>query len=119
MDTSPELEVQAWMTKATHDLMSAQILTRHRPPVPDAACFHCQPAAGKALKAYLLRNKVDFYRVHVLPYLSDLCVNLVTSFEQARESGELLSACAVEVRYPGAMSEPSVRDATRACEAAA
>lgn len=111
-------EVQGWMTKAGHDLTSAQILTSHRPPVPDTACFHCQQAAEKALKAYLILHDVDFEKVHVLPYLIDLCAGVSDAFEDVREDGELLSAYAVEVRYPGAMLEPTIHHARRAYEAA-
>jgi len=48
MTPSPD-EVIEWLMKASRDLMSAEILIDHEPPVLDAACFHCQQAVEKSL----------------------------------------------------------------------
>jgi len=71
---NPRLEeVSEWLQKAEKDLLSARILLEHDPPVLETACFHCQQAVEKALKAYLVWKGVPFERVHSLPYLLDLC----------------------------------------------
>jgi HEPN domain-containing protein len=68
-----EEEVKAWLQKAYSDLRSAQILATHGAIVLDTATFHCQQAAEKALKAFLVWRAVPFDRVHNLTYLLDLC----------------------------------------------
>jgi HEPN domain-containing protein len=72
---SPQLaEVQEWLQKAHSNLLSARILLAHDPPVFDTACFHCQQAVEKALKAFLVWKEVPFEKVHSLVYLLDLGV---------------------------------------------
>ena len=59
-------EVSEWLQKAERDLLSAQILLEHDPPVLETTCFHCQQAVEKTLKAYLVWREVSFERVHSL-----------------------------------------------------
>jgi len=66
-------EVREWLQKGRNDLLSAQILIEHDPPVLDTASFHCQQAVEKALKAFLAWKAVPFEKVHSLIYLLDLC----------------------------------------------
>jgi len=65
-------EVREWLQKGRNDLLSAQILIEHDPPVLDTASFHCQQAVEKALKAFLAWKAVPFEKVHSLTYLLDL-----------------------------------------------
>ena len=46
--------VRGWLTKAQHDLASARVLAASDPPLLDTAIYHCQQAAGKAVKGYLV-----------------------------------------------------------------
>ena len=97
----PPAEVQEWLQKAHSDLRSARILLAHDPPVFDTACFHCQQAVEKALKAFLVWKEIPFEKVHSLVYLLDLGVAQEPGFEALRESAESLAPYAVEIRYPG------------------
>jgi len=66
---NPRLEeAREWLQKAKSDLLSAQILMRHDPPVLDTASFHCQQAVEKLLKAFLVWKAVPFEKVHSLTY---------------------------------------------------
>lgn len=94
-------EVAEWLIKARRDLMAAEILIDHEPPVLDAACFHCQQAAEKTLKAFLVWQSAQFDKVHNLAYLVDLCVSQEPRFGSLREQTESLTPYAVAVRYPG------------------
>ena len=47
-------ECAEWLRKARNDLVSARILLAHGDPVTDTACFHCQQAVEKTLKAFLV-----------------------------------------------------------------
>jgi HEPN domain-containing protein len=44
--------VESWIYKAEHDLISAQRLLEIEPMILDNACFHCQQAMEKLLKAF-------------------------------------------------------------------
>ncbi|NLF15390.1 MAG: HEPN domain-containing protein, partial [Anaerolineaceae bacterium] len=59
-------EARAWLRKARSDLLSARILVEHSPLVLGPAAFHCQQAAEKTLKAFLISRSVPFERVHSL-----------------------------------------------------
>jgi HEPN domain-containing protein len=60
-------QVVEWLVKAERDLMSAEILLDHEPLVLDTACFHCQQAAEKALKAFLVWQTVWAFVPSLLP----------------------------------------------------
>ena len=109
---SPMLdEVREWLQKAEQDLLSAQILLEHDPPVLETACFHCQQAVEKALKAFLVWKAVNFEKVHSLTYLLDLCEVQEQGFTSLRDKAEALAPYAVEVRYPGKAIEISQEEA--------
>lgn len=111
-------EVIEWLTKAERDLMAAAILIDHEPPVLDAACFHCQQAVEKALKAFLVWQAIPFERVHNLTYLLDLCASREAGFASLREQAESLTPYAVETRYPGELLDVARAEATDALESA-
>ena len=104
-------EVEEWLSKAREDLLSARILLGHDPPVLSTACFHCQQAVEKALKAFLVSRGVAFERVHSLPYLLDLCDEAGLDIAEQRDGVEALGPFAVGLRYPG---EPCDIDAKTA-----
>jgi HEPN domain-containing protein len=114
----PRDEVREWLQKAQNDLLSARILMQHDPPVLDTACFHCQQAVEKALKAFLVWAGVPFEKVHSLTYLLDLCQEREPGFASVREGAEDLAPYAVEIRYPGAVMEISREEAEEALTAA-
>ncbi len=116
--TPLEQEVKAWLQKAYSDLCAARILVTHGMPVRDAAVFHCQQAAEKTLKAFLIWNAVSFDRVHNLTYLLDLCEVEDAEFAALREIAENLTPYAVETRYPGERLRLSPTDMMEALEGA-
>lgn len=98
--------VRAWMEKAEEDFRSAQILEAAEPPALSAACFHCQQAAEKYLKAVLVKENVEPPRTHDLSALLDLTP---LSEESVYDAAEFLNPFAVSIRYPssdGPHSDP-------------
>jgi len=61
--------IESWLTKAEHDLLSAQRLLEIGPMILDNACFHCQQAIKKHLKAYLIYKGIDIERAHNIVFL--------------------------------------------------
>ena len=107
-------EVREWLQKGRNDLLSAQILIGHVPPVLDTASFHCQQAVEKALKAFLAWKAVPFEKVHSLTYLLDLCEVEEPGLASLRDRTETLAPYAVEIRYPGVVMEVSLEEAQEA-----
>lgn len=109
---TPELdEVREWLQKARNDLLSAQILLDHEPPVLDTAAFHAQQAVEKTIKAFLVWKAVQFERVHSLTYLMDLCEVRESGFRSLRRKVEMLAPFAVGIRYPGEVMDVSREEA--------
>ncbi len=101
-----------WVRKAEEDWEAASDLAARTPPLRDPACFHCQQAAEKYLKALLQEKGAAIPKTH---NLRDLC-NLLLPHDQKlaplRRGLKSLTRYAVEHRYP----DP--RATTRQLEAA-
>ena len=109
----PELrdEVADWLVRVRADLLAAETLLVVPRPVPGVACFLCQQAAEKALKAFLAWRQTAFRKTHSLEYLLDLCTPLDGSFDRLRTIGRALTPYAWEFRYPGMAPEPPLETA--------
>jgi HEPN domain-containing protein len=106
--------VQAWLIKARHDLLSTELLSRN-PELGDMAAFHCQQAAEKALKGFLVWASVPFVKTHDLEGLLGQCVAADPAFSTLVPAAKALSKYAVAARYPDAAdpAEAEVRNAAR------
>ncbi len=65
---------RAWLQKAESDLAAAELCLQAKTAL-DAACFHCQQAAEKSLKAWLIACETEFPFIHDLSKLLSLCAN--------------------------------------------
>src|SRR4051812_2684751 len=90
-----------WIKKAEEDIESARDLAGHKPPRRNTACFHCQQAAEKYLKALLQEVGLAVPRTHDLQDLVDLLVPHDVTLRSLRRSVQALTKYAVEYRYPG------------------
>ena len=99
-----------WVLKA--DIESARTLAALAKPKRDAACFHCQQAAEKYLKALLQETGLAVPRTHELEDLLDLLLPQDATLAPLRRSLRSLTPYAVNFRYPG------VRATTRRMQAA-
>ena len=106
----PELaEVKEWLRKADHDRRTAEAALDQKPPITDIAAFHCQQAAEKYVKAYLVHRREPFERIHDLEHLVGQCAALDPAWDELRDPVEPLTAYAVRFRYPGP-PDPSVEE---------
>ena len=93
---------QEWIDKAEGDFATAQReLQVQQMPNYDAVCFHSQQCAEKYLKACLQEANIAFNRIHDLSRLLDLLLPVESNWEALRPTLEVLTAYAVEFRYPG------------------
>ena len=104
-------ECSEWLHKANQDLHSAYILLFNDESIPDTACFHCQQAVEKTLKAFLVLQSIRFERVHNLSYLMELCQKQNPLLSEIRINVDELSPFAVEIRYPGDLLEIELKEA--------
>ncbi|MES2378356.1 MAG: HEPN domain-containing protein [Bacteroidota bacterium] len=107
----PELRayISSWLTKAEHDLISAQRLLEIEPMILDNACFHCQQAIEKCLKAFLIYKGVDIERTHNIIFLLDQCANFDPVFSTIDSLN--INAYAVQGRYPDTNLMPEIDEA--------
>lgn len=116
---SEELQIaRGWLAKAMNDLLNADNNLAASEVPYDTVCFHCQQAAEKLLKAYLVGNGQPAPHTHDLLLLLERVLPLNTAAEQLRDALSILVPYAVEIRYPDDWSMPSEEDAREARHAA-
>jgi HEPN domain-containing protein len=107
-----------WIEKAEGDFTSAQREYRARKnPNYDSACFHAQQCIEKYLKARLQESDVSFGKTHDLSILLDYVLPLEPFWEPFRPRLRILSAFAIEYRYPGQSADREIAfEAVKICK---
>jgi HEPN domain-containing protein/predicted nucleotidyltransferase len=90
---------RAWLGRVSEDMQSAERMAQD-PMLPGAVAFHCQQAAEKALKAYLLRHDRPFGKTHKLRKLVNQCAEITPEFTALLEAAGKLTPYVVAGRYP-------------------
>ena len=95
-------EAVEWVAKADADFDTAkrEVLVVKSPNY-DAVCFHAQQCAEKYLKAVLLESDLRIPRIHDLEALLNQLMPFYPALSRILHFARILSAMAVEVRYPG------------------
>ena len=104
-----------WLEKAGRDLAIVERDTNQTDPITDVLCFHCQQAAEKYLKAFLVSHLIKPPRDHNIKTLIDLCAEIDVGFTGLNDTA-YLSDYAVDVRYPDDFYIPSVEELRTALE---
>lgn len=89
---------QIWLETAAQDLTHAQSALEFG--FFSHACFSCQQAAEKALKAYLFAQRQSLVRTHDLVKLLNRCVVFDGPFEELGEICVTLNEYYADTRYP-------------------
>lgn len=111
-------EAVEWVAKADADLDTAnREVAVVQSPNYDAVCFHSQQCAEKYLKAVFVENNVRIPRIHDLEVLLNQLMPLYPTLNKVMHFARILSAMAVEVRYPGMSADED--DAAESLKAAA
>jgi len=112
---SEEMETgRQWVAKARNGLLNADNNLRSDEIPLDTVCFHCQQAAEKLLKAYLVARGQLPPPTHDLILLLERIVCFDPSAEVLRDDLAVLTPYAVEMRYPDRGFAPSLEDAQEA-----
>lgn len=115
---SEEIEIsKQWIAKAKNDLLDADNNLKAEETPFDTVCFHCQQAAEKFLKAYLVANSSPYPISHDLILILEKILPFDSSAEVLREDLALLMPYAIEIRYPDDWVMPTEEDAKEAREA--
>jgi len=116
---SDQNQVSRWLNFARNDL----IIARHayeaiHPKQVFIACYHCQQAAEKALKAFLIFKEQPFPFTHDLDWLCRICADCIDKFEDVANDCTDLTPYATQARYPGTeeITEPETEAALRKAE---
>lgn len=114
--TKDEL-VRNWLIKAKRDLLSAHELASAETHLLDTAAYHCQQAAEKVIKGFLVFHDVRFSKSHDTVLLVTQASDIVPEFSGFLDAARLLTPLAVEYRYPGDYLEPELHEYQEASEA--
>ena len=116
MTTDLKEYINAWLQKAEHDIITAQRLLEIQPMILDNACFHCQQAIEKSLKAFLCYKGKAIVKTHDIDFLLFEC----SSFDPIFDTIDTLSIneYAVGVRYPDFSLIPEIDEALKIYELA-
>jgi HEPN domain-containing protein len=106
--------VKQWIEKGDHDLGTAQVTYLYIPKYRDTIAFHCQQAAEKYLKGYLLFLDLPFQKKHSLNYLLGLISAKIQINNEIYDNASILEDFAVEIRYPDTSIELSDDDIQQA-----
>lgn len=101
-----------WLEKAKRDLDGAKVLRKAR--YYDLASYHCQQAAEKSVKGFLVLHDVTFSKNHNIKEHLDKAEKIETSFSLLQEAGSYLTPFAVLSRYPN----ESVKVSAKTCATA-
>ncbi len=106
--------IKQWIEKGDHDLGTAQVTFLYLPKYLDTIAFHCQQAAEKYLKGFLLFHDIPFKRQHSLNYLLGLLAQKVEIDNELYEKASVLEEFAVEIRYPDTIIDLSDKEIHKA-----
>lgn len=94
-------ETNLWVGKANQDFKTVEILLQSNDGPPGVICFHCQQAAEKFLKAFLVENQVEFPRSHdLLLLIEKYILPQDESFQDLIPAAIALTGFATSTRYP-------------------
>jgi HEPN domain-containing protein len=99
-------EARSWLALAQADRHSAALCAGTDPPLVGIAAFHCQQAAEKILKGFLVCSGTDFRRTHDLRELGDAVVAARPDMAELVRAVEDWTVWATAYRYPSAEGSP-------------
>ena len=94
-------QTSRWVRKAEEDWLGARELAGRSSPLRDLACFHCQQAAEKYLKALLQEAGAAVPKTHELEDILNLLLPNDATLAPLRRALHSLTRYAVDYRYPG------------------
>jgi len=97
--------VAQWVHKAEQDYLAAEYLLREAEPLREPIAFHCQQAAEKYIKAFLVYRGTEFPKTHDIKKLLDLLAGVDAELAGDLAEEKELTPYGVEIRYPSDFPE--------------
>jgi HEPN domain-containing protein len=116
MDENKRIEWESWIKRSLNDYYSAKKLVSGEDKYLDTGIYHCQQAAEKILKSFLVYNNIHFEKIHSIVYLINKCVKINKKFEELFNAAEVLTPYVSAFRYPGENFEPESEDVDEALD---
>ena len=105
MDEIRRALLQSWLIKAANDLKNSRIVAAAADGPLDTAIYHCQQAAEKAVKAYLIFRGLTPQKTHDIRKLTLQASEFDAQFDQFLDHAAALTPYAWEFRYPDDLAE--------------
>ncbi len=83
--------IKEWITKADQDFEFARINLEEEKQFFAQICFHFNQSAEKYLKAFIIANSLEFFKIHDLHLLLKQCKSKDPSFSQLEDDCECLA----------------------------
>ena len=112
------LYIIEWLVFADEDYATAKDLLKNDNIYARSICFHCQQAAEKYLKAFIIKNDLPTIKTHNLAVLVGQIKEVDKSVVEIETLAVVLSEYAVTVRYPDDFEKISDDEAISAFEKA-
>ena len=113
-------QVQQWLIKAQHDLQAARALANQTSPLLDVAIYHCQQAAEKVIKGFLIFHDQRLEKTHNILVLVEQASKIVPEWSTKLDAAENLTQYAVLYRYPSSQIpetiEPTLEEFSQALQ---
>ncbi len=93
-------QIEGWIAVAEVDRRAAHACLAAAPPLPSVAAFHCQQAAEKLLKGFLVHARVVFRKTHDLRELGDAVAARFPDIAPSVDLMEDWTIWNVAYRYP-------------------
>ena len=103
MAEAPISETKAWIIKAWRDLETARRVATGERPFYDVGAYHCQQAAEKSVKAFLVHHGKHIEKTHDIEVLVDLAADIDPKLRQLTDAADTLTPYATRFRYPNAI----------------
>jgi HEPN domain-containing protein len=100
MLSKKEVYIKEWLSFAKEDLDTANALLSNEYFYNRSICYHCQQAAEKDLKAYIIYLDLPLNKTHNLSKLLDQIKDLDVGILKLQSDVDSLSDYIVTARYP-------------------
>lgn len=113
-----DLLAEEWIKKAHDDELNANSILTHRDGAPSGVCLLSHQMAEKYFKAYLVFKTKRYPKIHFLDELTEICMELDSSFTELKDAAARLDPFYTPARYPDDYPEFTWQEAEQAIEAA-
>ena len=110
--------IREWVYEGNNDLGLAEFVIENNGKYYDLVCFHCQQAAEKYLKAYIIYLQLYYRKVHDLTYLLNVIKRKKEIPKKLIKKAEMLEEYAIDSRYPDHWHDPTLNETEECIEAA-